>query len=176
MIRELTKSALSFSWALSLLGIKQVVNLGRSGQSGGDPFGPVTQVAVSQLDESMKGIFRSGDNLQSRMVDMAFVSMNPVNWINPSRWTPGRPVGNVTQAPDGPATQTGHQATGPIDSPAFWMNPFNWVNPANWPVRSVMGCSQPGGGCSSQTSGQTTDSTSTGGAPTGWGPMSGSTP
>jgi hypothetical protein len=119
MIRELTKSALSFSWALSLLGIKQVVNLGRSGQNGGDPFGPVTQVAIGQLDESMKGIFRSGDNLQSRMVDMAFASLNPVNWLNPQNWAN---MGNM-------------------------VNPANSMNPAAW-MRSAANFAQgTAGGC-----------------------------
>jgi hypothetical protein len=89
MIRELTKSAMSFSWALSLLGIKQAVNLGRSGQQSGvaDLFAPVTQMAVGQLDESMKGIYRSGDNLGSRMVDLAFCWLNPLNWLNPTGWS-----------------------------------------------------------------------------------------
>jgi hypothetical protein len=125
MFRELTKSVLSFSWALSLLGIKQVVNLGRSGQNGGDPFGPVTQVAVTQLDESMKGIFRSGDNLQSRMVDVAFASLNPANWLNPSSWAN---IGNLA-------------------------NPANGVNPASW-IRSAVNFAQGNsGGCCGKPSG-----------------------
>jgi hypothetical protein len=119
MIRELTKSALSFSWALSLLGIKQVVNLGRSGQNGGDHFGPVTQVAVGQLDESMKSIFRSGDNLQSRLVDMAFASLNPANWLNPRSWAN---MGNLVD-------------------PASSMNPAAWMrSAANFAQGAAGGC------------------------------------
>src|SRR5258708_7088748 len=116
MVRELTKSALSFSWALSLLGIKQAINLGRPGQQAGsgDLFAPLTQAAVGQLDESMKNLHRSGDNLQSRVIDMAFVS------INPSNWTSGRPMGNVTPAQDAPSAQTRQQATGVIDSSLIW--------------------------------------------------------
>ena len=37
-----------------------------------DLLDPMTQVAVDQLDDSMKGIYRSGDNLQVRAVDMMF--------------------------------------------------------------------------------------------------------
>ena len=52
MIRDFTKSAMSFSWALSLLGMKQAVNLVRPGQQrDGNLLAPMTQVAVDQLDE-----------------------------------------------------------------------------------------------------------------------------
>ncbi len=87
MIRDFTKSAMSFTWALSLLGIKQAVDLVRPGQQrGGDLFAPMTQVAEDQLDDSMKGIYRSGNNLQARAVDMAFAWMNPGTWFNPNAW------------------------------------------------------------------------------------------
>jgi len=87
MIRDFTKSAMSFSWALSLLGVKQAVNMLRPGQQrGGDVFAPMTQVAEDQLDDSMKGIYRSGNNLQARAVDMAFAWMNPGTWFNPNAW------------------------------------------------------------------------------------------
>jgi hypothetical protein len=84
MIRELAKSTLSVSWALSLLGMKQVINLGGSGQQdqGRDLFAPVAQVLAGQLDDSLKEVFRTGDNLQSRMVDLAFYWMNPFNLLN----------------------------------------------------------------------------------------------
>ncbi len=95
MIRDLTKSAMSLSWALSLLGMKQVFNVGREQQRGGDLFTPMTQVAVEQMDDSTRGIFRSGDSLQSRAVDMAFAWMNPVNWLNPNAWM--RPFTNCGQ-------------------------------------------------------------------------------
>jgi hypothetical protein len=177
MVRELAKSALSFSWALSLLGIKQTVNLGQLGQNGGDLFGPVTQVAVGQLDESMKGIYRSGDHLQSRMIDMAFGSVNPANWANPANWTPGRPMGPVTDTPAGSATQAGQPSTAPMDVAAFWMNPLNWFNPANWNMLRFMGdCGQPGGPCSPQGPGQTSAGSTGSGSAQTWGPMPGQKP
>jgi len=87
MIRDFTKSALGFSWALSLLGLKQAGNLLRPNQQqGGDLFAPMTQVAVNQLDDSMRGIYRSGDNLQARTVDLMFAALNPTNWLNPNAW------------------------------------------------------------------------------------------
>jgi hypothetical protein len=87
MIRDFTKSALGFSWALSLLGLKQAVNLLRPNQQqAGDLLAPMTQVAVNQLDDSMRGIYRSGDNLQARTVDLMFAALNPTNWLNPNAW------------------------------------------------------------------------------------------
>lgn len=125
MIRELTKSALSFAWALSLLGLKQTANLGRGGQqNGGDLFAPVTQIAVGQLDESMQGIFRSGENLQSRMVDLAFCWMNPITWFNP------------------------RARAGMGD----WANPAAWMNPDNW-MRSVTNITKAASGCCGQATG-----------------------
>ena len=82
-MRELSKSVLSFSWALSLLGIKQAVSLvtpGNRSPGASNVLDPITESAVGQLDESMKGIFRSGDSMQSKMVDMMFGMFNPANW------------------------------------------------------------------------------------------------
>jgi hypothetical protein len=144
MIRELTKSALSFSWALSLLGIKQAISMG-SGQNGGDLLSPVTQMAVGQLDESMKGIYRSGDSLQSRMVDMAFSGMNPANWLNPGNWTN---LGN-------------------------WTNPSNWARTVqNYAAAAGQcGCTTPGAGENSASPGNDpTTAPGNSGAACGWGP------
>jgi len=102
MIRDFTKSALGFSWALSLLGLKQAVNLLRPNQQqGGDLLAPMTQVAVNQLDDSMRGIYRSGDNLQARTVDLMFAALNPTNWLNPNAWMrPFTGQGNCGRADD----------------------------------------------------------------------------
>jgi hypothetical protein len=169
MIRELTKSALSFSWALSMLGIKQAMSLGRPGQQQvtGDLFAPLTDAAVGQLDESMKNIYSSGSKLQSRLIDMAFLPISPANW------TPGRPEGKESQTTTGPAAPT-RQATGGLDAAVFWMNPLTWFDPRNWDtMRSMAGCGRPSGGCSSQPSGQPSGGAAGGGSPTGWGPMPG---
>jgi hypothetical protein len=152
MIRELTKSALSFAWAFSLLGVKQTVNLGKGApQNGGDLFAPVTQVAVGQLDDSMKSIFRSGENLQSRMVDAAFSWMSPLGWLKPGEW---RNVSN-------------------------WASPANWVTGDNWNQPAANG-SAAAGGCGCSASGTVNPATASASAPmsdyaastsaTGWGP------
>ena len=160
MDRDLTKSAISFSWALSLLGIKQALKLFRPGQQrNGDMLGPMAQAAVDQLDDSMKGIFRSGDNLQARAVDLAFASLNPINWINPGNWM--RSIGNSGQqsATGTPGGQQSYanagQGAGPqsyggstrgveqqsysqtgqgsaTDAVLSWLSPLNWLNPNTW--------------------------------------------
>jgi len=89
-MRELSKSMLSFSWALSLLGMKQAMNLLRpstGSQGAANVLDPITQTVVGQLDESMKGIFRSGDNMQSKAVDMMASMLNPGDWMSPCRRT-----------------------------------------------------------------------------------------
>jgi len=83
-MRELAKSMVSFSWALSLLGVKQAANLlnpapGQPRVSGGDAFESMKETAVRQLDDSLKGVFRTGDNMQKRFVDTFFSMMWPAN-------------------------------------------------------------------------------------------------
>ena len=66
---EHSKSAMSLTWALSLLGIKQAVNMitpGDSGQSQKQVLDPITGTTVRQLDELMKRIYRSDDNCSAR--------------------------------------------------------------------------------------------------------------
>src|SRR5579872_6003835 len=76
-MRELTKSMFSVSWALSLLGMQQFASLfttdSRSASSHcTNIFDRITEDAVQEFDESMKGIFRSGDKVQRRVVDLMF--------------------------------------------------------------------------------------------------------
>jgi len=97
-MRELAKSAFSFSWALSLLGVDQAISLVKPGQkTKGDVFAPITQVAVNQLDESMRAMYRIGDNLQTRMCDMAFSWMNPAGLSKNNNWNPFRSMANCDQ-------------------------------------------------------------------------------
>lgn len=91
MMREFTKSAMSFSWALSLFGVNKATDLLRPGRERKpDVFEPITQMAVNQMDESIRSIYRYGDSIQARMVDTAFCLMNPANMVkgdwNPTRW------------------------------------------------------------------------------------------
>jgi hypothetical protein len=90
MIRDLTKSLLSFSWGMSLFGVQQAANL-FTPQSPGQPthtattaFNAVTQTTAEQLGDALKGAFKAGDQLQKGMVDLAF-SFLTLEAFNPSR-------------------------------------------------------------------------------------------
>jgi hypothetical protein len=109
-MRQLAKSALSLGWALSLLGAKQarcVMAGGKSSQE--DLLGPVTQAAVGQMDESMKRIHRSAENVQSRIVEMAFSLLDPARWLNPQSWSVWNSAANYGAAASGsdPGSATG---------------------------------------------------------------------
>ena len=87
MIRDLTKSMLSFSWAMSLFGIEQLTNT-LTPQSPSQPnhrattaFNAVTHAAEEELGGMLKGVFKAGDQLQRGMVDLmlGFLSLEATN-------------------------------------------------------------------------------------------------
>jgi hypothetical protein len=83
MIRDLTKSMISFSWAMSLFGTKQLANI-LMPEKATAAFNAVTQATEEQLGDVLKGAFRAGDQLQKGMVDMTF-SFLTLEAFNPSR-------------------------------------------------------------------------------------------
>jgi hypothetical protein len=183
MVRDFTKSAISLSWALSLLGVKQTLNLFRPGQRGiNESLSSIAQATADQLDGSVQGIYRVGDNLQARIVDIAFASFNPANWVNPAQWAQATsasdrrpPNGTQTrglQAPYSgtwlpsssparpPCSPQESQSSGqlssqsPLQASAVSSAPF-WFNPLNWLNRSRWpgGRSGGSGGCGQKTCG-----------------------
>jgi haloalkane dehalogenase len=70
-VRELTKSVFSFSWAMSLFGAQQMFNLFRPSKAV-PSFEQVTSATEEELARSLQGIFRMGDDVQRRMVDVLF--------------------------------------------------------------------------------------------------------
>ena len=106
------KSALSLSTALSLLGAKQVYGVIAAG-SGEDVFAPVTQIATAQLDESMRNLHHSAESLESRVVDMAILFMNPGRWLNPGTWNAWKAAANPNHgAPGSAEASTDREASG----------------------------------------------------------------
>ena len=93
MIRDLTKSMLSFSWAMSLFGMNQIVNSLAPEKATG-AFNAVTRATEEELGDMLKGAFRAGDQLQRGMVDLTF-SLLLLDAFNPSRMT--RMTADVTQ-------------------------------------------------------------------------------
>ena len=90
-MRELTKSVMSYTWAMSVFGVQQMVSLfiprqGRSMADSVDAINNVTGAATEQLGETMQSTFRAGDQLQRGVVDLMFGAMMMGAWC-PDRWT-----------------------------------------------------------------------------------------
>lgn len=73
-MREFFKSFLSFSWAMSLFGVRQASTVLRSGDSRGADdaaaaFESIARVAEGQLGDALKGAYRTGDRLQRTTLD-----------------------------------------------------------------------------------------------------------
>jgi len=130
MIRDLTKSMLSFSWAISLFGVEQLTNT-LLPQSPSQPnhrattaFDAVTHATEEQLSGVLKGVFKAGDQLQRGMVDLmlGFLSLeasNPSQMMRMTsdimRQTTGAFGQGLQKSPSGPPPQTGG---GPLPSPS----------------------------------------------------------
>jgi hypothetical protein len=77
-MRELTKSMLSFSWAMPLYGMKQMLNLSmprdmsRPFGEAADGFNAVAGAMRERLGPTMKSLFAAGDQAQRGLVDVAF--------------------------------------------------------------------------------------------------------
>ena len=114
MIRDLTKSMLSFSWGMSLFGTKQLVDL-LTPERATTAFDAVTRATEEELGDVLKGAFRAGDQLQKGMVDMTF-SFLTLEAFNPSqmmkrasdtmRQTMGAPAQGPQAGPSGSQERT----------------------------------------------------------------------
>jgi hypothetical protein len=71
-VRDLTKSMLSLSWAMSLFGLKQMASLFNPQSNATSSFEAVTRSAEDQLGPVTRSTFRTGDNLQRGLVDLMF--------------------------------------------------------------------------------------------------------
>jgi hypothetical protein len=71
-MRDLTKSMLSLSWAMSLFGLKQMAGLFAPQGNAATSFEAVTRSAQDQLGPVARSAFQNGDNLQRGLVDLAF--------------------------------------------------------------------------------------------------------
>ena len=90
MIRDLAKSMLSFSWAMSLFGVAQLTNTlipqrpSQPNHRTTTAFDAVTHAAEEQLSGVLKGAFKAGDQLQRGMVDLMFGFLS-LEAFNPSQ-------------------------------------------------------------------------------------------
>jgi hypothetical protein len=71
---DLAKSMFRFSWALSLFGASQAMDLltgGRSESGAVADLEAVRYAAEEQMDGSVRSLFNAGDRVQRGMVDLA---------------------------------------------------------------------------------------------------------
>jgi hypothetical protein len=84
-MRDLTKSMMGFSWAMSMFGLKQALAMLNPQSTGNaaSSFEEVTRAAESQLGSVTRSTFQAGDRLQRGMLDMAFSLFGWGSW-NPN--------------------------------------------------------------------------------------------
>jgi hypothetical protein len=70
-MREFTKSMTRYTWAMSLFGLQQMVNIFRPGRAT-ESFNNVTNATEDEFGDALKATFRAGDNLQQGFVDVTF--------------------------------------------------------------------------------------------------------
>lgn len=79
-MRDLAKSMIRFSWAMSLFGLEQLGNLLREREEEEESreekisqaFDSVTEATNRSFEERMQNLFEAGDRLQVEMVDLMF--------------------------------------------------------------------------------------------------------
>jgi hypothetical protein len=70
-MRDLTRSMASFSWAMSLYGVRQMANL-VAPRRAADAFSAVARSAEGALGPGLRSAFQTGDRLQKAVVDLSF--------------------------------------------------------------------------------------------------------
>jgi hypothetical protein len=77
-VQQFTKSLGSFSWAMSLFGIQQMINaLGatsgdRNAAKAVDALDDITRVSLEYCGESARDTFAIGDKMQRSVIDLMF--------------------------------------------------------------------------------------------------------
>lgn len=114
-MRELTKSIGSFSWAMSLFGMRQMANALRPSQAT-EAFESVTEAAEGELGDLLRSTFKLGDRMQRGMVDMTF-GMFSMEMLDPRTWTramtdmtSGAAQAMAGMAPGATPTPRGHES------------------------------------------------------------------
>jgi hypothetical protein len=90
MVRDLAKSMISFSWAMSLFGMNQMMNViptsnpSHMTNKATTDFNSITDATTRQLGETFQGAFQFGDRLQKGLVDFT-LDLLTLEALNPSR-------------------------------------------------------------------------------------------
>jgi hypothetical protein len=110
-MREFTKSILSYSWATSVFGVQQMINLitpqgSRPQHPATEAFNNATKCTADEFGDAMRATCRLGDNLQRGMVDVLF----SVATLGVFDWGGSRGRGGGT----GCGSNIGEQTTGAV--------------------------------------------------------------
>src|SRR5262245_33889911 len=113
-MRESIKSLMSFSWAMTLFGARQLQNVLAPPRAGGaaDAFRAVAQATEEQLTGPIKDLFQAGERMQQGLIDSVFGAVP----ASASRPTPG-PAGPPPAPPPPPRTQPRPALRPPEPSP-----------------------------------------------------------
>ncbi|HKG78257.1 MAG TPA: hypothetical protein VKA78_02535 [Pyrinomonadaceae bacterium] len=107
-MRNLIKSSLRFSWAMSLFGIQQFENViedaTRQDNKATTALDSIAEATERQLGGIVGNTFRAGDQLQSGMVDMMFGGLSTGGSQSPPRTNPGSAT-----SPSATASRVGSQ-------------------------------------------------------------------
>jgi len=90
-MRDLTKSMVSYGWAMSVFGFQQMLNLMMPCQ-GDDPyakatraFDGVTKATADTLEGSLRSAYSAGANLQNGLIDLFFGGLMSAG-LDPNRF------------------------------------------------------------------------------------------
>ncbi len=84
-MRDLTKSMFRFSWAMSMLGIRQAKHIlvpGEGWDKSASAFDALSHAAEGQMGEAVRNVYRAGDELQGGVVN-AVTDLASGEWSKP---------------------------------------------------------------------------------------------
>jgi hypothetical protein len=168
-MRDLTKSMMSFSWAMSMFGLKQALamlnpqSMGNTASS----FEEVTRATESQLGSLTRSTFQAGDRLQRGMIDMAFSLFGWGAWNPNEMMRMGAEAAQRTAQAGVDVMQQSAQAMGQMMPGSGGLGWNRSSRPGGWGSSGA-----PGGGWASSGTQPGGGWPSSGTQPTsGWGPM-----
>ena len=170
-MRELAKSMMSYTLAMSIFSVRQVASLflpreERGGTGTADAFNQVAAVTAGQLGQTLRATFQAGDRWQRQFVDMIFSpgSLLPAN--------SGKSVRRITGPSTGPQAQVQPNVLATAGTPP--RPTWDWGAPrkssGSTPISPSSG-EQPLAPAEPGTPPAQPDSSPIEGADTGWGPM-----
>jgi haloalkane dehalogenase len=115
VMRELTKTALRFSWSFSLFGVQQLANVFTPSRAA-RAFDSAARTMEQELSDALRAAFRAGDSLQSGLVDL---TLGPFTGGRTDQGSGAPPARTDAAQPHAARPPAGQRATGwgPIPYP-----------------------------------------------------------